>query len=92
MFKLFLPFLSLLFHSTLLLSLVGRIRDKENGNAGGPVDKLKKNGLITVELDLRPEGERSMRFFVNGKQQKVRVVGLPQTVEFAVCILLFCYR
>ena len=39
-----------------------------------------------MELDLRKEGRnRTLHFFVNGKQQKHFFNNIPRTVEFIVC-------
>ena len=42
-----------------------------------------------MEVDLRGAGrERTLHFFISGRQQKIYFYNLPSTVEFCVCFSL----
>ena len=57
-------------------------------------DSSEENDTVSMEIDLRsktPE-ERTIHWFINDKQQRVMFTGVPETVEFAVCVHLTSLR
>ena len=52
---------------------------------------LKEEDELCMQLDLRSEEKenRTMHLFVNGEQQKVFITGVPDTVTFGVCCIIF---
>ena len=52
----------------------------------GDCERVKSGDHVTMEVDLRGEGrERTLHFFISGRQQKIFFLNLPSTVEFCVC-------
>ena len=59
------------------------------GDTVGSCDEVGEGDRVMMEVDLRGERrERTLHFFVEGKQQKIYFYNLPSTVEFCVCITL----
>ena len=57
-------------------------------NKVGKCEEVKDGDDVMMEVDLRGEGrERTLHFFIEGRQQKIYFYNLPSTVEFCVCIL-----
>ena len=50
-------------------------------------DKVNSGDEWSMEVDLRSwkQENRTLRWFVNGKEQKGFIRGVPDRVEFAVC-------
>lgn len=48
---------------------------------------ISSDMLWSMEVDLRSEeeAERTLHWFVDGKQEDVFIVGVPSRVEFCVC-------
>ena len=56
----------------------------------GKCEGVKSGETVMMELDLRGEGrERTLHFFISGRQQKIYFHTLPSTVEFCVCTILY---
>ena len=52
----------------------------------GKCEGVKSGETVMMELDLRGEGrERTLHFFISGRQQQIYFYKLPSTVEFCVC-------
>ena len=51
------------------------------------MDVASIDAIVSVEVDLREGSERSVHWFVGGKQQKPFIVTVPPSVQFAVCYL-----
>ena len=55
----------------------------------GDCEKVNPGDRVMMEVDLRGGGrERTLHFFIEGRQQKIYFYNLPTTVEFCVCIFL----
>ena len=58
----------------------------------GYSEQVNPGESVMMEVDLRGEGrERTLHFFISGRQQKNYFYNLPQTVEFCVCILFLFF-
>ena len=56
------------------------------GNKVGKCEEVQEGECVMMEVDLRGEGrERTLHFFISGRQQKIYFHTLPSTVEFCVC-------
>ena len=59
-------------------------------NKVGDCEEVKEGDSVMMEVDLRGEGrERTLHFFISGRQQKIFFYNLPSTVEFCVCNIFF---
>ena len=79
-------YLSLL--SLILISLPFIDGDSYNhtDNKVGKCEGVNSGDVVMMEVDLRGEGrERTLHFFISGRQQKISFYNLPSTVEFSVC-------
>ena len=65
--------------------IAGSIWDHEY-NTLTSAEEVKSGDLWEMEVDLRSreEEERTLHWFVNGKQQKGFIYGVPERVEFGV--------
>ena len=51
----------------------------------GDCEEVKEGDAVMMEVDLRGEGrERTLHFFISGRQQKIYFYNLPSMVEFCV--------
>ena len=77
--------------SLILISLPfidGNTRNHKN-NEVGECEGANSGDHVMMEVDLRGEGrERTLHFFISGRQQKMYFYNLPPTVEFCVCNVL----
>lgn len=67
--------------------------DSKNKFVGN--NDLAKNGdVIIFEVDMRSKEreKRTMKMFINGKQQKYYFYNLPETVRFCVCCIILWKR
>ena len=56
----------------------------------GDCEKVNPGDRVMMEVDLRGGGrERTLHFFIEGRQQKIFFYNLPSTVEFCVCNIFF---
>ena len=65
-------------------------------NKVGDCEGVGEGGTVMMEVDLRGEGrERTLHFFISGRQQKTYFYNLPSTVEFCVChhhyFIFYCF-
>ena len=76
---------------TLFSFSVGGLTYTPGQRASGYNEVAVPTSLVTMEADLRSSNasERTVRWFVDNRQQPVFVSGLPPTVEFGVCGLIF---
>ena len=56
----------------------------------GDCEELNSGDEVMMEVDLRgEERERTLHFFIAGRQQKIYFYNLPSTVEFCVWTIFF---
>ena len=61
-------------------------------NKVGDCEEVNEGEIVMMEVDLRGEGrERTLHFFIEGRQQKAYFYDLPSTVEFCVCNIVFSF-
>ena len=88
-----LRYISISLHShiyLLLLPFIGGDACNHLTHIVGTCDEVEEGETMMMEVDLRGEGrERTLHFFISGRQQKIYFYNLPSTVEFCVCNLLF---
>ena len=55
----------------------------------GKNEEVKDGSEVWMEADLRSEErkKRTLHWFVDGRQQKIFLSNLPQSIQFGVCIL-----
>ena len=78
----------------LMQSLVAGVTCNRYNSDYSMNDSSEENDTVSMEIDLRSKNpdERTVHWFINDKQQKVMFTGVPETVEFAVCIYLIALR
>ena len=78
--------------SLILISLPYIDGDTRNHtrSKGGDWEEVNEGDIMMMEVDLRGEGrERTLHFFISGRQQKIYFYNLPAVVEFCVCYHYF---
>ena len=79
-------YISLLSLILISLPFIGGATYNHRNRKVGDCEGVKEGESVTMELDLRgEERERTLHFFISGRQQKTYFYNLPSTVEFCVC-------
>ena len=60
-----------------------------DSNLVGWTNEAKEGDEVSIEADLRSwsRQERRIRFMINGKREKMVIVGVPESIRFGVCLI-----